>query len=117
LVADGGQPLALLYPPHFAIHNYIIPVAQKPTPVLFEDVSLLRHESLSLHYGLGIATLRKYSEIVKPAALARPRIFTASAFVATNRKMISRLWLGATSGLPTRFGITASFWYYLYQVN
>src|SRR6266404_268132 len=70
-----------------------------------------------LLYSLGIATLRRYSEIDKPAALALARSLRSSAFVTTNRKMTSLLWLGAISGLPARFRIASSFWYYLYQVN
>src|SRR5713226_3631548 len=53
--------------------------------------------------------------MVKPFALALARIFAASAFVTTKRKIASRLWLSAISGLPARFPITASFWYYLYH--
>jgi hypothetical protein len=53
--------------------------------------------------------LRRYSEIVKPADLALVRIIRASAFVTTNRRMTSRLRLGAIFGLPARFGIAPLF--------
>jgi hypothetical protein len=53
--------------------------------------------------------LRRYSEIVKLADLALLRIIRASVFVTTNRRMTSRLRLGAIFGLPTRFGIASLF--------
>jgi hypothetical protein len=46
--------------------------------------------------------------MVFPNSLALARIFAASDFVTTNRKISPRLWFGATSGLPIRFCITPS---------
>src|SRR4029077_16052090 len=107
LVTNWGQPLALLLSDNLTVLDDVIPIPQEPTSALFEDESFLAHETFSLPY-LGIATLRRYSEIVMFDALALLRIFTASAFVATNRKMTCRRWLGAISGLPARLPIASS---------
>src|SRR5277367_6793840 len=47
-----------------------------------------------------MAALRRYSESVTFCPLAAARIFAASAFVTTNRMIVSRRSLGAISGLP-----------------
>jgi hypothetical protein len=109
LITNRSQPPALLFASHLAVLKHIVAIPQKPAPVLFEEVSFLRHENCSLRYFSGIATCLRYSERLSPMAFTFARILAASAFVATNRNAIFRLWLAGTSGLPDRFAIPSYF--------